>query len=145
MVPWGEILECYNLDIWILVLDLKNELKLIFNGKQSYLGQIPENKVPCSWMVILAAVFRSFIKVHCHDLHPILRGNKYLFLLDIWGCSSPYLKYKTTVVEVLSSSPYRRNTFHERHAGQPKTSPSEIRLLIIREPVAALSLITLSP
>ena len=48
MVPWGEILECYNLDIWILVLDLKNELMLIFNGKQSYLGQIPENKVPCS-------------------------------------------------------------------------------------------------
>ena len=48
MVPWGEILECYNLDIWILVLDLKNELRLVLNGKQSYLGQIPENKVPCS-------------------------------------------------------------------------------------------------
>ena len=33
MVPWGEILECDNLDIWILVLDLKNKKVLCFPKK----------------------------------------------------------------------------------------------------------------
>ena len=74
MVPWGEILECNDLDIWVLVLDLKKRFfeKYISQRKWSYLREVPENKVPCSWMMILSAIFWGFIKVHSHDLHTVL-------------------------------------------------------------------------
>ena len=46
MVPWGEILECYNLDIWILVLDLKKQIEARLKWKTIILGADSRKQSP---------------------------------------------------------------------------------------------------
>ena len=127
MAPWSEILECNNLDIWILVLDLKIGLlseKYLPREKCHTWGRFQKTKslAPEWWSCLLSSEASLKFTV--------------MIFTRFWGVKFSisnqlqffYLKYKATVVEVLCRSPDWRNTFHEWHPGKPKSSLSEIIL-----------------